>query len=94
MEELSFFFPFVEPLTLVMEGLSKFEACLVSEPSSSKGIYLKTSLGASLEDKKVEPRLNLSLLWNWYGLEKKKSLKNIEEFSSARFIYNIYLYGK
>ena len=64
MEELSFFFPFVEPLTLVMEGLSKFEACLVSEPSSSKGIYLKTSLGASLEDKKVEPRLNLSLLWN------------------------------
>ena len=46
MEELSFFIPFVEPLTLVMEGLSKFEACLVSEPSSSKGIYLKTSLGA------------------------------------------------
>ena len=44
MEELSFFyfflFSFVEPLTLVMEGLSNFEACLVNEPSSSKGIYL------------------------------------------------------
>ena len=40
MEELSFFFPFVEPLTLVMEGLSNFEACMVNEPSSSQGIYL------------------------------------------------------
>ena len=35
-----FLFSFVEPLTLVMEGLSNFEACLVNEPSSSKGIYL------------------------------------------------------
>ena len=41
MEELSFsFFSFVEPLTLVMEGLSNFEACMVNEPSSSQGIYL------------------------------------------------------
>lgn len=30
----------VEPLTLVVEGLSNFEACLVNEPSSSKEIYL------------------------------------------------------
>lgn len=52
MEELSYsssssfllFFFFVvvvvEPLTLVVEGLSNFEACLVNEPSSSKEIYL------------------------------------------------------
>ena len=42
----------------------------MSQAQAKEFIY-KQAWEHSLKDKKVEIRLNLSLLWNWYGLEKK-----------------------